>query len=148
MLAFPVRSFALSAARILVVEDNPADVFLLRHALTGKGETFEMEVVQDGGQALQYVRSQWKRGPDSKPCVILLDLHLPKEDGIEVLRAIRQESDLAHVSVVVVTSMATPREEAELQALGADYRLKPKTLSEYSDLAADLIAICQGKVTA
>jgi CheY-like chemotaxis protein len=134
----------MSAARILVVEDNPADIFLLRRALAGKGEAFEMEVVQDGAQALAYVRTQWRRGPESKPCVILLDLHLPKENGIDVLRAIREESEFSHVEVVVVTSMATPREEAELRGLGADYRLKPKTLAEYSDFAADIIDICRG----
>jgi CheY-like chemotaxis protein len=134
----------MSAARILVVEDNPADIFLLRHALAGKTDDFQMEIVPDGSQALAYVRNQWRMGPDSKPCVILLDLHLPKETGIEVLRAIRSESELSHVHVVVVTSLASPREEAELQKLEADYRLKPKNLAEYSELAADLIAICQG----
>lgn len=134
----------MSAARILVVEDNPADIFLLRHALAGKTDDFEMEIVPDGSLALAYVRNQWRMGPDAKPCVIVLDLHLPKESGIEVLRAIRAEPELSHVHVVVVTGLASPREEAELQKLEADYRLKPKNLAEYSELAADLIAICQG----
>lgn len=49
-----------------------------------------------------------------------------------------------HIHVVVMTSAATPQEEAELQSLAAYYRLKPKKLSDFSELAADLIAICRG----
>ena len=134
----------MPSPKILIVEDNPADVYILRLALQELAEEFDLEVASDGERALQHVRQERENPHDMHPCVILLDLHLPKYDGFEVLRAIRQEPVLSHIHVVVTTSIASPRDEAELRRLGADYRLKPRDLAEFTKLAADLIAICKG----
>jgi CheY-like chemotaxis protein len=133
----------VSAAKLLIIEDNPSDIYILRHALAELGEEFDLEIASDGDVALQFVRSQRERRHDLKPCVIVLDLHLPKHDGLEVLRAIRQEPALTHIHVVVLSTVASPQEEAEIRKMGADYRLKPTILSGYTELAADLIAICK-----
>jgi len=77
-------------ARIVVIEDNPADVDLLRYALDRQGEAYELEVLGDGEQALQFVHEHRTGKRDPEPCVIILDLHLPKYDGLEVLRAIKK----------------------------------------------------------
>ena len=132
-----------SPARILVVEDNQADVFLLRHALDEHGKEYQLEVLRDGGEALRFVEHQRMLARDPNPCAIVLDLHLPKHDGAAVLKAIRDEPTLAHIQVVALTSFASPTEEKEVRELGIRlYRAKPTDLDEWIRLAGDILAIC------
>src|SRR5687768_7283379 len=106
-----------------MIEDNPADTTLLRHALDEQREPFTLEILRDGESALQFVRDHCRER--AEPCLIILDLHLPRYDGATVLRAIRLEPSLAKVFVVVLTTMASPTEKAEVLALGVDsYRTK------------------------
>jgi CheY-like chemotaxis protein len=129
-------------AKILVIEDNSSDVFLLRRALiAAQGDDLELEIAADGERALQLIRSRVSHH-EEQPCVILLDLHLPKHDGFEVLTAIRQNPVLAEVHVMVTTNLASPKEADELRRMGVEYRLKPRDLAEFVKLAADLIEIC------
>jgi CheY-like chemotaxis protein len=134
----------MSIPKILVVEDNPSDVFLLRHALKEYADEVELEIAEDGERALEFVQDLRRNRQHMQPCVILLDLHLPKYGGLEVLRAIREEPALHQVEVVVTSNLASPNEEEELRSLNAHYRLKPCNLTQYKELAADLIAICRG----
>lgn len=134
----------MTAARILIVEDNPSDIYVLRRALERQEEPVEIEVLSDGEAALNFIRNQRGASAELKPCVIVLDLHLPKHDGLEVLKAIRQEPVLTHIKIVVMTNAASPREAAELEDMGAHYRLKPSRLAEFDELAAELIALCKG----
>jgi CheY-like chemotaxis protein len=138
----------LSRAKILIIEDSLSDVFLLRKALTDAREDFELEVVPDGEKALQFIHRQRKNMHESVPCVIVLDLHLPKHDGLEILEALRECPALSHIHVVVTTNMASPQETAELRRMGLEYRPKPSKLSEFQRLAADLIALCSGSAMA
>jgi CheY-like chemotaxis protein len=133
----------MAAPRVLVIEDDESDVFLMRRALLEEDETFVFEILVDGAQALQFVSDRHKKIDETDPCVIVLDVHLPRHDGFEVLRAIREEPTLNHVHVIAMTSYATPQEEASLRLLGADYRLKPSGLPEFVDLARHLISICK-----
>src|SRR5690349_16280549 len=104
-------------ARIVVIEDNPADVFLLRHALDENGEDYRLDVLRDGAEAMQFVRDQRKVSAEPHPCAIVMDLHLPKHDGPAVLQAIRDEPETAHIQVVALTSLINPDEEREVRAL-------------------------------
>jgi CheY-like chemotaxis protein len=132
-----------SPARILVVEDNQADVFLLRHALDEHQAAYQLEVLRDGGEALQFIDQQRILARDPTPCAIVLDLHLPKHDGASVLKAMRDEPTLAHIHVVALTSFASPTEEKEVRELGIRlYRAKPTDLDEWTRLAGDILAIC------
>jgi two-component system response regulator len=125
------------------VEDNQADVFLLRHALDEHAQDYELEVLRDGGEALRFVEHQRILDRDPTPCAIVLDLHLPKHDGAAVLKAIRDEPKLAHIHVVALTSFASPTEEKEVRELGIRlYRSKPTDLDEWINLAGDILAIC------
>lgn len=134
-----------SPARIVVVDDNPADVRLLRYALDSLGEEYELEVLSDGEQALQFVHLQRVTVSEPTPCVIILDLHLPKYDGKTVLQAARHTPELAHVRVVVLTSVASPEEEAAVREMGvALYRNKPSGLDEFELVAREILAICKG----
>jgi CheY-like chemotaxis protein len=132
----------MARAKIMVIEDNPSEIFLLRRALMAvHGENFDLEIAADGERALHYIRGR-DGHKELHPCVILVDLHLPKHDGLEILRAIRQNPVLTRTQVVVTTNAATPKEVQELQRLGINYRLKPGSLAEFTRLAADLVALC------
>jgi CheY-like chemotaxis protein len=133
-----------SPAKILVVEDNSADVFLLRHALRENGEEFVIEVLHDGAQALEFVDQQRNAGAKASPCVIVLDLHLPKHNGAAVLKAIREEPMLAHIQVIALTTLASPAEEQEVRDLGVRlYRAKPSHVDEWIKLAGEIMGICR-----
>lgn len=124
-----------------MIEDNPADTSLLRHALREQEEPFVLLVLEDGEQALRYVRERCSEYPE--PCLIVLDLHLPKYSGITVLRAIRSEPQLEHIKVVTITSVVSPEEQAEVLALGVQaYRNKPMDWEGTVALARELIQIC------
>ena len=137
------------SAHILIIDDNPSDVHLLRRALNAYGE-FHINVAHDGEEAMEFIRKMRRqkesRGYETEPlpCVIALDLHMPKYDGIQVLQAIRQDAELSHVEVVVLTGGASAREQAEILSLGARCQAKPSRLTEFEDLAANLAAICGG----
>jgi CheY-like chemotaxis protein len=127
---------------ILVVEDNVADVHLLRYALDAQGKPYRLEILSDGEAALTFVAEHRQGVRQHEPCVILLDLHLPKYNGIEVLTAIREEPILTHIRVVVLTTMASPADHAEVIELGAICREKPSDLNEITVLAAEIFALC------
>jgi two-component system response regulator len=131
-------------AQILVMEDNPADVHLLRMALDYHGEEYRLEVLRDGEEAIRFVHNQRTAPADPEPCVIVLDLHLPRHDGKAVLQAIKQEPVLANVQVVALSSLPSPADELEVQRLGVRLcRAKPMELDEWLALAAEILAICR-----
>jgi CheY-like chemotaxis protein len=131
-------------AQILVMEDNPADVHILRVALDHHGEEYSIELIRDGEAAIRFVHEQRTSPADPEPCVIILDLHLPRHDGVSVLRAIKTEPALAHVHVVALSSLPSPNDEAEVLRLGARLcRAKPTELDEWLALAAEILAICR-----
>ncbi len=117
---------------------------MLSLSLSALEEDLEIEIVEDGQRALEFVYTWRKIQQVMHPCVIVLDLHLPKHDGIEILHAIRKEPLLVQVHVVVLTGAASRSEMAQLEELGAHYRTKPMALSGFDELAADIIAICKG----
>jgi CheY-like chemotaxis protein len=133
----------MSVARILVVDDNAADINLLRLALDAQKEKYHMDVLRTGEDALRFIRDKAARENEPDPCVILLDLHLTHWDGLAVLEAIRQSPDLAHVNVIVLSGLASPQEKTRIAALGAVYRQKPFQLTEFMDLGAAVLAICK-----
>jgi len=136
---------ATNPARILIVEDNPADVFLLRHALDQHGEDYVLETLQDGEAAMRFVQQHnWALEPD--PCVIVLDLHLPKHDGTAVLEAIRRQPALNGIQVVALSTLAAPQDESHLRGLGVRlYRTKPTDLDDWIALAGRILEICREK---
>ena len=138
-----------SPAKIVMVEDNSADVFLLRHALDHHAEEYVLDVLRDGEEAIEFVNQHSAAGPQDEPCVIVLDLHLPKHDGTVVLKVIRQEPSLALVHVVALTTLASPKDEQEVRDLGVRlYRAKPTLVEEWINLAGEILAICREQVRA
>jgi len=130
---------------ILVIEDNWADVYLIQHCLGEQGEPYRLEVLPDGEAALAFVAEHRTGVRQHEPCVILLDLHLPKYNGIEVLAAIKEEPVLTHIHVVVLTSAASPAERARITALGGICCLKPSDVDEIKNLTTEILALCKGR---
>lgn len=115
--------------RILVVEDNPNDVELLRMALEEADLDCDLTVIEDGGDALEFVRG---RAAAEAPDLAILDLNLPRRDGVEVLNGMRSNPALSEVPVAVLSSSALPRERARVEALHVRrYIQKPSDLDEF-----------------
>jgi two-component system, response regulator len=130
------------SVEILLVEDNPADVELTLHAFKHSNLANSVQVVRDGAEALDFI---WQTGtyagrqPDDNPKVILLDLKLPKVDGLEVLRRIKSDPDKAMIPVVVLTSSAEERDIVESYRLGVNsYIVKPVDFEQFTQSARTL----------
>jgi len=96
---------------ILLVEDNPGDVRLTEEALKEGKVVNRLNVVQDGVEALAYLRKEGEYASAETPDLILLDLNLPKKDGREVLAEVKEDPDLRMIPVVVLT---TSRDEQDI----------------------------------
>jgi chemotaxis family two-component system response regulator Rcp1 len=117
--------------RILVVEDNPADVYLLGKALEQAGINCELEVIDGGAEALEFVRNHIHTKKDELDLAIL-DVNLPTNTGIEVLAEIRQNRALSDMPVVVLTSSAAPHERRQAEQLRvARFITKPPDLANF-----------------
>lgn len=93
----------MRSIEILLVEDNPGDVRLTKEALKEVKMHINLSVVEDGMEALAFLRRQTKYKKSPRPDLILLDLNLPKKGGIEVLSEIKSDEDLKLIPVVVLT---------------------------------------------
>jgi chemotaxis family two-component system response regulator Rcp1 len=134
----------MGPGRILVVDDNTADVSLLRVALNQQNQPYELEVLETAEKALRFVQEHRDGLHAPEPCVILLDLHLPRYDGITILKAIKQAPVLAHIHVIVLSGIATPQEQFKIATMAALYRQKPSNLEGYLNLGAEIFAVCAG----
>lgn len=145
-----MEAHKISPARILVMEDNPADVTLLRVALDHHSDDYRLDVLRDGAEALDFVRLQTEAIHDKPhPCVIVMDMHLPKHDGPAVLDALRKTPLMEHIHVVVLTSVTAPQDEAALRSLGIRlYRAKPIHVDDWISLAGEILDICHDRVVA
>jgi chemotaxis family two-component system response regulator Rcp1 len=119
-------------ARVLQVEDNEADVRLTREALREAGEELRLSVVGDGEQALAYLRNEPGFEDAPRPHLVLLDLNLPRKDGVEVLQEMRQDPALAPIPVIVLTSSSEARDVDACYAAGANaFVVKALELDEF-----------------
>lgn len=122
---------------ILLVEDNPVDVDLTLRAFKKQNLTNNIVVVRDGEKALQQMEL-WDKG-QQVPVVILLDLKLPKVDGLEVLRVLKTHAVYKTIPVVVLTSSGDDRDIAEAYELGVNsYIVKPVSFDKFVDVAAQI----------
>lgn len=126
---------------ILLVEDNPNDLELTLIALAKSQLANEVVVVRDGAEALDYLhrRGEFAERPVGNPAVILLDLKLPKVDGLEVLKEIRDTEGLKSVPVVMLTSSKEEQDVVRSYELGVNaYVVKPVDFAEFVRAIADL----------
>jgi CheY-like chemotaxis protein len=123
-------------SKILLAEDNPADVYLIRTALEEHGVGLTVQVAADGREVLQILYQQ-EVLDESQLNLIILDLNLPRHDGIEILQRLRGSERLAGIPVVVLTSSDSPRDRVVASELGATRFLrKPSNLEDFLSLGA------------
>ena len=126
-----------NAVEILLVEDNPYDVELTLHALDKSHITNHVHVVRDGVEALEFIfcnGAYAERSIQNPPKVILLDLKLPKVDGMEVLRQVKADPRTQMIPVVVLTSSREERDVVESYRLGVNsYIVKPVDFEKFTE---------------
>jgi len=121
---------------ILVVEDNPGDVNLLRMALKAAAVDCDLTVIMDGQEAIAYIQRHGESGASS-PDLAILDLNVPRNDGLEILEVLRASAGLANLPVVILTSSSSPSETAKLHQLGISRHItKPLELEEFLNIGA------------
>jgi two-component system response regulator len=119
--------------RILLAEDNPGDVLLLREALADSAINCELMVAEDGQKAIDLLQAV--AADDRLPDLIILDVNLPKHNGGEVLARVRGDAAFAEVPVLMLTSSASPADQATASRLGANlYIQKPSDLDAFLGL--------------
>jgi DNA-binding response OmpR family regulator len=139
----------VSAARILVIEDNGSDVFLLDRALKKQGFRFELVHLPNGGEGLAFIRGQEAYADAATPHLILVDLNLSKYTGEDILREIRSAGHLAGVPVCVWSSSRSRRDEALLKDLGvARFITKPTGLDEFMEIGRIIKELVSGAAAA
>ena len=122
---------------ILLVEDNPVDLDLTLRAFAKRNMLNTVDVVRDGAEALAWI-PRWEHG-ESRPTMILLDLKLPKVDGLEVLKQLKSHPQLRSIPVVVLTTSAEDSDIQKAYALGANsYIVKPVDFDKFMDVAVQV----------
>ena len=124
---------------ILLVEDNPADVRLTTEMLKEEKSYNNLHVVSDGVEAMAFLRKEGKYAKAVRPDLILLDLNLPKKDGREVLKEIKEDEDLKIIPVVVLTVSKAEEDILKSYKLHANcYITKPVDLQQFIKVAKSI----------
>jgi two-component system, chemotaxis family, response regulator Rcp1 len=126
-------------ARLLLVEDNPGDVRLTIEALKEGRVLNCLTVVQDGEEAIAFLRRQGQYANAARPDLILLDLNLPKKGGMEVLAEIKEDPDLRQIPVVVLTTSQLEQDILGTYSLHANcYIVKPVDLNQFMNVVQSI----------
>jgi CheY-like chemotaxis protein len=127
---------------ILLVEDNPSDAELTTRTLKKHNLANSIVHMRDGAEALEFLFAEGKfasRDPNSLPQVVLLDLKMPKVDGIQVLKAMKSDDRTRFIPVVVLTSSREDRDLEECYRLGANsYIVKPVEFQAFVEVVKNL----------
>ena len=124
---------------VLLVEDNPGDIYLISSALAQGAIEKRLSVVTDGAEAIDYLERRGRHAEAAAPDLVLLDLNLPKVDGRDVLTFIKNSSSLRHISVLIFST--SDRETDVISAYESHancYLHKPVDLDEYLDVVQEI----------
>lgn len=124
----PIKPFV-----VLLVEDEPADAHLVKVALRENRLLTELHVAADGVEALEFLRRQGRHADAPRPNLILLDLNMPRMDGREFLAVVKEDSELADIPVVVLTTSDVERDvTASYQLCAAGFITKPVDMEQFT----------------
>lgn len=112
---------------VLLVDDNADDLFLLRQRLLRAPVANPIVAFPDAEEAMAYLQDVAIAGPATAPCVMFLDVRMPRRGGFEVLKWVREQPALALMTVVMVSTSTLPEDAARAQKLGARYLVKHPT---------------------
>jgi CheY-like chemotaxis protein len=135
----------MNTLKILLAEDNLADILLVRKALEEYHVPHELHVVRDGEEALTFIQGMGET--DGVPCpdILLLDVNLPKVEGAEILSEFRKHPLCSDTPVIVITSSDAYRDRDRMAQLGiAYYFKKPSDLDEFLKLGGIVRAVAEG----
>ena len=125
----------VKSVNILLIEDNPGDVFLIEKALRDCKFNNGLYVARDGEEAIDFLRKRGKFEDAVDPDLILLDLNLPKKDGREVLEEIKKDKKLHKTPVIIMTSSSAEEDVAKAYNLNANcYIKKPIDLKQFVNI--------------
>jgi two-component system, chemotaxis family, response regulator Rcp1 len=131
----PCEDRAAKRLRILIVEDNAADVFLIRQAIKAANMQTDIHVVKDGEQAVRFFDEADRDHGAPCPDLAILDINLPRKQGDEVLQHMRRSPRCAKALVIAVSTSASLRDREEMTKLGANaYFRKPSDYAEFMKL--------------
>lgn len=120
---------------LLLVEDNPADIYLVKEAIRREGLDCQLEVAGDGERAISIIDALDSDGAARCPDLLLLDLNVPRISGDEVLLRVRRSPRCAGIPVVIITSSGSPADHDRARELGAAaYFRKPSDFQEFMKL--------------
>jgi CheY-like chemotaxis protein len=143
-MASTIQACSTNRARILVVEDNPADVRLLEQAFIENEFLCELKVLRDGREAIRFVSQATGSDGELPPHLILLDLNLPFHGGFEVLERVRANPFFRHSRVAIVTTSDAPEDRRQAELFQVDlYLQKPGSLDAFMALGKPLKSLCE-----
>ena len=120
---------------ILLVEDDPGDVDLTQEVLEEAKVMLNLNVVEDGVKAMEYLRKEGEYAGAVRPDLVLLDLNMPRKNGREVLAEMKSDEHLKRIPVVILTTSDSERDIMETYGLGANcYVTKPVGLDQFADI--------------
>lgn len=129
----------LDSVTVLLVEDDPDDVYLTQEALLAGKLRLSLEVVSDGVEAMQYLRSKAGHAERRRPDLILLDLNLPRMDGREVLTEVKGDPELTDIPVVILTTSQAEEDIAASYRQHANcYISKPVGIEQFRSIVASI----------
>jgi two-component system, response regulator len=136
---------------ILVIDDDPADQFLVQEAMRTANLHYDLRLVSDGDEAIEYVyhRGRYSDGRKApRPDLILLDLNMPRLNGRHVARAIKADPNFRAIPIVVLTTSRLEQDVEELYQTGVNsYIRKPANFDEFTEALRDLSTYWLGRAT-
>lgn len=121
--------------KILLIEDNPGDRDLIKEALKEDSETIHLDTLENGVEAIDFLKNRGKYSAANRPDIIILDLNLPRKDGREVLSEIKTDDGLRTIPVIILTTSKADQDIKTSYRLHANsYFLKPNTYGEFAEL--------------
>ncbi len=133
------------SVRIFLADDNASDVFLVRRAMEQQGILHQLTVSNNGEEALRLLKHA--ESDSNLPQLILLDLHLPKVTGAEILSYIRRTPAYRATLVIVLTASDTPQDRESVHAMGASYFRKPSDLRSFMELGQVIDDMLKGSAS-
>jgi chemotaxis family two-component system response regulator Rcp1 len=126
---------------VLLVEDNPVDVLVIKEAVATSPFKVQLSVAHDGQEAVEFLHSNCHSGNGTRPCpdLVLLDLNLPKMNGHQVLAEIRRDPNTSHIPVIILTSSADPEDIRQTYSLrGNCFVTKPVDLATFLKVVSSI----------
>lgn len=125
---------------ILCIDDDPDDIAMLKEAFRTLKVDYQIVHGSNGEEGLKILK---RLGPESTPCLIILDINMPKMDGRETFVAIRKHPEFEHIPIVIFSTSSSPMDRLFFSKKAVEYFVKPIDFQKLSDVAQTFLAICE-----